>query len=202
MREAINGLSSAIYSRIPKPVGFPVKGPPADASPKHQQNNIASLDKTRAPQSTRGRTSANSLVYWGSLSNVHAVQSIYPPICFPFNRLPAFLRHWWLKAKEYSLQCECSAGSFGVAIGIVKSAAIKICFADPLLPTAKLLQIGCAVQNRLTISAPSREPFCSLQVAQLLDHAKTSLGYGSKMPVEDLWGRYLWCYKWSYWCGS
>ena len=64
LREAINGLSSAIYSRIPKPVGFAVKGPPADASPKHQQNNIASLDKTRAPQTTRGRTSANSLVYW------------------------------------------------------------------------------------------------------------------------------------------
>ena len=64
LREAINCFSSTIYSRIPKPIVFAVKGLRADASPKHQQSNIANLHKTIASQSTGGRTSANSLVYW------------------------------------------------------------------------------------------------------------------------------------------
>ena len=53
-----------------------------------------------------------------------------------------------------------------------------------MFPITELLQIDCAVQNRLAISAPSREPFCSLQVAQLLDQGKTSLGHGSKCQLR------------------
>ena len=48
-RESINGLLSALYARISKPLSFAVEGPPADASPKYQQSNIASLKKIASP---------------------------------------------------------------------------------------------------------------------------------------------------------